>query len=391
MRFLVVFGILFCFTGVLCAQTFGYNNCNYSILSDTTVSLVTYQKNGKNIGQEVLTLDSVVVYKKKKYKVEKIERSAFECEFPKTAFHLHGVKQLCLPQTLSEIDSNVFYGYFNSLQSVTLPDGLTFIGSNAFANLPSLTEVNVKGVTRIGDWSFSLNPSLSQVALDTCVQVIGHNSFFNCSRLKNINLHNVRYIEDHAFKGTAIESLYIPHCKIIGEFAFADCRMINSISFSDKLQLISDFAFHNSSSLRRLCVPSGKIGEGAFMGCTSLNKVELSDAIESIGQAAFFGCSALNSIHIPKFITRIEAMTFMDCINLKSITLPNTLTLIGESAFAGSGLEEIVIPASVLEIQDNAFSNCIALKKVVMQGGKIKIGENVFPENVNIVWTKQCE
>lgn len=369
----------------LFSQNFKFKNNLYSILSDNSVALHSYHVNKSDFFYDILSIDSVVIHNKKKYKVTKIEESAFKSKSPTTLIHLNNIKRLDLPLTLSEISSNVFNENLNSLQEITIHHNIKDIGYNTFANLPSLTKIDVRGISKINDWSFSLNPSLSYVHLDTCVNIIGKNAFFNCTRLNTINLENVRFIDEHAFEGISIETLNIPNCKIVGEFAFADCRSINHIELNDSIHLISNFAFINNTALKSIHIPMGIIGESAFMGCTSLNKVVLSDKIESIGKAAFFGCTALRYINIPSTICEIEAMTFIDCINMEDIILPNNLIIIGESAFEGTGLKEVVIPSSVLEIKNNAFANCRNLNKVILQSDKVKFDDNAFPEDVNII------
>lgn len=382
----VFFIILFIFNNLfLFSQNFKFKNNLYSILSDNSVTLQSYQVNKSDLFYDILSIDSVVIHKKKKYKVVKIEESAFKPNSSTTLIHLNNIKRLSLPLTLCEISSNVFNENFNSLQEIAIPQNIKVIGYNTFANLPSLTKIDVKGISKINDWSFSLNPSLSYVHLDTCVNIIGKNTFFNCTRLNTINLENVSFIDEHAFEGTAIETLNVPNCEIIGEFAFADCRSLNHIDLNDSIHLISNFAFINNTALKSIHIPMGIIGESAFMGCTSLNKVVLSDRIESIGQASFFGCTALRYINIPSSIRKIEAMTFIDCINMEDIVLPNNLIIIGESAFEGTGLKEVVIPSSVIEIKNNAFANCRNLKTVILQSDKVKFDDNAFPEDVNII------
>lgn len=385
MRKLFVIIILIFYNIFLFSQNVKYKNNLYSILSDNAVALKLYQVDKKDLFNETLSLDSVVIHKKKKYRVVKIEETAFKSNSSATLIHLNYIKRLILPLTLCEISPNVFNESFNSLQEITIHRNTKVVGNNAFANMPSLTRIDVKGISEINDWCFSLNPSLSFVLFDTCVNIIGKNAFFNCTRLNTVNLENVSFIDEYAFEGTAIEILNIKNCVTIGEFAFANCRNINTVEFSNSLHRIGGFAFYNNTALKSLNISSGIIGESAFMGCTSLTNVLLSDSVDSIAKAAFFGCTALNDINIPSSITRIEAMTFMDCINLNSVVLPDSLKYIGESAFAGSGLSEIVIPASVSEIHNNAFVNCAKLKTVIILSDNIKIGDSVFPENTNIL------
>lgn len=59
------------------------------------------------------------------------------------------------------------------------------------------------------------------------------------------------------------------------------------------------------------CVAS--IGLGAFRGCNSLTKVELSEGVTSIYGNVFNGCSSLRSIKLPSSLTYIDVYAFEDC------------------------------------------------------------------------------
>ena len=47
------------------------------------------------------------------------------------------------------------------------------------------------------------------------------------------------------------------------------------------------------------------IGEGAFVGCTSLTNVTIPDSVTRIGEGAFAGCMMLRVIYIPSAVTTI--------------------------------------------------------------------------------------
>ena len=54
------------------------------------------------------------------------------------------------------------------------------------------------------------------------------------------------------------------------------------------------------------------IGEGAFVFCRSLKRIEFPDGIRSIKAGAFSGCAALTEIEIPESVTEIAAEAFQD-------------------------------------------------------------------------------
>ena len=134
----------------------------------------------------------------------------------------------------------------------------------------------------------------------------------------------------------------------IGKDAFEACNSLSSITLSNNITSIGDFAFH---------------------GCP-LTSITLPDSVTSIGYAAFHSCSNLKSITIPDSVTSIESAVFYNCTSLTSITIPNSVTSIGSYAFYKcTGLTSITIPDSVTSIGDSAFSNCNSLKTISLSCG----------------------
>ena len=81
--------------------------------------------------------------------------------------------------------------------------------------------------------------------------------------------------------------------------------------------------------------------------------------VTKISESAFAECTQLTSVVIPDSVTNILDMAFWSCSNLKNITLSKNVTNIGESTFGNcTALESIVIPASVLYMYEGTFSNC---------------------------------
>lgn len=173
-----------------------------------------------------------------------------------------------------------------TITSVTIPDSVTEIGSNAFAGCTNLTSVNYKG-----DWSNltiqSGNPAVEDAAKDAANEQLFDFEFI---------LNNTAVIvTNYKCKGTAAD-VTIPSC------------------YKGKpVTAINNAAFPNSA----------------------VTSVTIPDSVTSIPDAAFVNCSQLTNISIPNSVTYIGFSAFDGCASLKSITLPSSLRTIGNSAFAG--------------------------------------------------------
>ncbi len=129
------------------------------------------------------------------------------------------------------------------------------------------------------------------------------------------------------------------------------------------------------------------IGDFAFANCTNLTSITIPDSVTNIGRDAFMGCAKLTgSITIPYGMTSIGEFTFAGCANLTSVSIPNSVTEIGERAFGGcTSLTSIIIPNSLTSIMSNAFSACDSLTSVTIPNSVTEIGYGVFSWCDNLV------
>ena len=105
--------------------------------------------------------------------------------------------------------------------------------------------------------------------------------------------------------------------------------------------------------------PVTGIGNYAFAHCSELTSVTIPEGVTSIGNSAFYGCSGLTSVTIPSSVTDIYGDAFYDCSGLTSVTIPEGVMRIGTYAFNGcSGLASVTIPSSVTSIGYRAFYGC---------------------------------
>jgi len=87
---------------------------------------------------------------------------------------------------VASIGSYAFY-LCSSLESITIPDGVTSIGSAAFQYCRDLTSVTIPdNVTRMGDYAFAYCTGLTSIAIPDSVTIMENNAFFDCTNLTDI-------------------------------------------------------------------------------------------------------------------------------------------------------------------------------------------------------------
>ena len=186
-----------------------------------------------------------------------------------------------------DYDSNRSPVYRNSdVKKVVIEDGVTSIGSYAFQNCRSLTNITIpNSVTSIGNSAFEWCSSLSSVTIPDSVTSIGEVAFYNCSDLTSITIPD------------SVTS--------IGKWAFFGCGL-TSITIPDSVTSIE---------------------ESVFESCSSLTSITIPDSVTSIGSSAFFNCQSLTNITIPDSVTSIGNDAFRNCTNLTTISLSCKSTL----------------------------------------------------------------
>jgi hypothetical protein len=72
--------------------------------------------------------------------------------------------------------------------------------------------------------------------------------------------------------------------------------------------------------------PVTGIGEFAFAACASITSVTIPNSVIYIGNLAFRNCTSLTSVTIPNSVTSIGQNAFRDCTSLTSVTFQGTIS-----------------------------------------------------------------
>ena len=105
-----------------------------------------------------------------------------------------------------------WHTYRTNITSVTLPNGLTNIGSYTFYECNSLSSIAIpSSVTDINKYAFANCSNLSSVSIPSSVASIGDRAFENCSSLESIDIPSVvNGIGSYAFHGcSSLDNMYV--------------------------------------------------------------------------------------------------------------------------------------------------------------------------------------
>lgn len=198
------------------------------------------------------------------------------------------------------------------------------------------------------------------------------------------------------FEGCAIESLS-PNYSIINELLIdtrkkcvVKClnRYIQKIEIYEPIEEIGEYAFANCSVLQSVSLPKSmrRIGENAFRNCELLCSINLLDSIDTISASAFFYCKALHINHLPKHLSHIGDSAFQWCI-IDGVTIPNCIKEIGKSPFSknannltSESSRFIIINSLLIDSVTNELIQLVdsAVKKVSIPEYITKVRDNAF-------------
>lgn len=184
----------------------------------------------------------------------------------------------------------------------------------------------------------------------------------------------------------------------IGDYAFAQCSLIESIVIPSSINKIGDFAFSGCKNLKDITIPDSvsSVGRSSFSGCSGISKlvftntqisfaynlpghevlscsfsgfsgeVVLPDGIDKIPSDVFFRSGS--RFTIPDSVKTIQNGAFESWYGASELTIPEGVTYIEYDAFKNSSIEKITLPSSLRAIGTEAFYGCNTLAEISFNG-----------------------
>lgn len=140
--------------------------------------------------------------------------------------------------SIKRIGNAAFYEF--PIRSISIPEGITAIGSAAFYQCAELQEISLPStLTDIGDQAFQGCQVLSQISLPQSLDTIGSDAFHGCEALTELTIpEGVEVLSVGAFAGCArLQSLSLPSTlTTISGDALANCTVLSSLYYAGTQQ-----------------------------------------------------------------------------------------------------------------------------------------------------------
>ena len=246
------------------------------------------------------------------------------------------LQSIKIPEGVCDISYKMFERC-TSLQFVSLPKSLLNIRESAFGGCEKLSDIILPNKLKtIENYAFAVCTNLNQIILPNSVVDVGDAVFIGCKKFTKPVFNNTIFaFLPPSYQGTYIVQEGI---KKIAGYAFYDVKNLTSIKLPNSVVDLGHFACVNSNLKSPLynkhvfaympadykgnySIPEGihLIGGGAFADCKLLKSVTFPNSVTDIRPMAFYECYSLRDVVIPSNVTKLAENAF-----------PNTCVVIQE-------------------------------------------------------------
>lgn len=308
-----------------------------------------------------------------------------------------------LPDTVESIGAGAFYGC-RALTEITLPDGIRFIGEDAFAET-GWYDAQEDGILMLGSCVIGYRgemPRGTTLELDegtTCIADLAFNGQYNMTAVHiPAGVTNIGYC---AFNFTGVKTVYIDDLD-----AWCSIYIGNETHFAPAWRAEGVNLYLDGKRVRKLTIPEGttEIRDFTFANIKGLTDVALPDSVTAVAGMAFCGSGlyeypyrgvvyadhwaigfpedgdAPTALTLDSDTVGIAESAFSYALEMQSVTLPANLQYIGEQAFCMTGLRTVTFAegCKLATISRHAFSNNASLKEVDLPDTVEEVEEGAF-------------
>ena len=276
---------------------------------------------------------------------------------------------------------------FEKIVEMIFSDGVTMETRFHIEDFPKLEKIQFSdSVTEFENMMVQFCDKLMTVNIPASVTKIEKSAFYQCPNLTNILLDEESeyfVMEEGILYDADMKMVYLyPPMKAETDYvmpetvdsilpgAFWGNEFLESISFSDEVDLLFETWFDGCSSLKHVDLPLklSRLGGNPFYECESLAELTIPNSNYRfyVEDNVLYGFD--NAIYIyprakegtdfivPDGIETIEKHAFYKAESLQNVTLPESMSTIGKEAFAEcTALENIFIYNDFVKFEDDCF------------------------------------
>lgn len=331
----------------------GYNGMNTRLTIPESIDGVPV----KAIGKRALWEDPLLGYVTLPEGLEYVGEDAFSIT--------DTLKYVEFPSTLKTIDKKGFSSYRGF--RLDLPDSLEYIGEEAFSYFSVETDLIIpEGVKELGPGAFSMASRLQRVFLPASLEKIGDNCFRNSP---------ITYVY--------MEGLELPE---ISDTAFDKCEYLRDIDLNEKCtkqQMLDVQALVDAQGLEcRVWRNQNTEVEYARFSVEELpddpSKLYLTGYEKEAAKVRSYDTYTIGEEDKGVVGIADGALKGDQTITYFAVPHNDEFVYVGKEAFADSIVEHVDLFDSVTSIGAEAFRNCAQLKEITIPASVTEIGSRAF-------------
>ena len=210
-------------------------------------------------------------------------------------------------------------------------------------------EINGRDIVGIAENAFKAENSIKSVTVPSTYKYISEYAFYDCDSLVKITLPST--------------------LEIIGKGAFESCDLLASFKMPSDVKEISEFTFKDCKAINALDLSNvTKIQKGAFLNCSALESLTVSDKIEYATKEAFYGCDKLTYneeaelLYLGNDSNKTVLLVSPKSLNVTTCAVSATTKVISDAAFNNcTSLTSITLADSVKTVNGTSFVGCTEL------------------------------
>lgn len=251
--------------------------------------------------------------------------------------------ELYLGTSVSPLFPDAFLSMANSLKRVEIGAGLTYLRTLTFGNN-----------------SFTGMYGIESITLPNTITYIGSSCFLGCVNLRCICWpRSATAMNAQTFTGAdGLKTICLPPTLTsIGNLALCYAHTLERVCIPELVTNIPSTCFYQSYALQKAVVPAGvtTINNSSFAGIW-LRELTIPDTVTTIGNAVLYQCRALTYASIGSGVASMGDNVFNGCSSLKEVHIKATTPPnLGSSAFAGIASDCIIyVPSASLSAYQGA-------------------------------------
>ena len=272
-----------------------------------------------------------------------------------------GFTDLVIPNSITETDYCTFSGCSN-VKNLTLPETLTRIGYMSFSECMGLTNVTIPAsVNYISGYAFS---GCSYLRTVTCLATeppyLGPYNFSTFSRTLRVP---ITAVDDYSTaenwsKFTTIEGIFVPGMRFEVDGIYYETTSENTVKVTYRDENYNTYSGNvvipDSVSFMEHSFDVTAIGEHAFDDSDMLESVKIPNSVTTIGMQAFQGCTSLSSLVIGSSVDSISAQAFGYCNALASVKCMGMVPpkMANVNVFSNKAYSQAVLSVPLTAIDD---------------------------------------